>query len=643
MADIPGNTSTTAVLTGTGVFTSSLETNGDSDWWRINAIAGRTYDITLSGDGSPTSLDDAYIILRDATGTQIKYDTVWNGQSETLAFTATSAGPYYIEVQDYSNGDNLPEGSYRLTTRMNDSLPNNATTTAVLTNGTIAGALEANTDSDWYRVTIKAGQSVDFLLSGDGSPTSLDDAYITLRDANGNQIKYDLVWNGAAERLAYTAVTAGTYYIEISDYSADDDAPEGSFRLTTRLTDTVPNNAITTQVLRDGSALTGVIDTSGDVDWVRFDAVAGRTYTLRLTGDGSAAGLADQYLGLLDNNGTRIDYDYAYGAGYALLTFTASRTGRYFIEAAGQNADDWGRYRLSVVSDSPVLTGTAGNDTLTGGANDNRIIGLAGHDSLDGGAGNDTLVGGAGNDTLIGGAGIDTADYSGSAPAHIYLKVADPQNTWHGLDVLSGIENLLGSSAGDRFFGSDVANMLDGAGGNDQLYGGGGDDILIGGAGNDYLHGGAGVDTAVFTGVAAVNADLVAASAVGQGTDTLAGVENLTGAAGNDTLAGNAFANALNGGAGADRLIGRGGSDLLTGGAGADRFVFDNFHGNDRITDFEDGIDRIEIGGPTTGYGDLTIVNWGTNGAVVSWGGGTTITIPGITAAQLTAADFIFV
>ena len=207
--------------------------------------------------------------------------------------------------------------------------------------------------------------------------------------------------------------------------------------------------------------------------------------------------------------------------------------------------------------------------------------------------------------------------------------------------MLSGIENLLGGSGNDRFFGSTVANVLNGGAGNDQLYGGGGNDTLIGGAGNDFFHGGADADVILFEGSAAVDVDIVRTTATGQGTDTLGGVENITGGSGSDIIRGNAAANVLNGAVGNDTLVGRGGSDVLTGGSGSDRFVFANWDGNDRITDFQNGLDRIEIGGPTTGFRDLAVYN-SAEGAVISWGGGTTITLVGIDRSMVDAGDFIF-
>ncbi|WP_306249765.1 M10 family metallopeptidase C-terminal domain-containing protein [Parvularcula sp. IMCC14364] len=51
----------------------------------------------------------------------------------------------------------------------------------------------------------------------------------------------------------------------------------------------------------------------------------------------------------------------------------------------------------------------------------------------------------------------------------------------------------------------------------------------------------------------------------------------------------------LTGGAGDDLLISGPGADLMTGGDGADTFVIENLHGTDTITDFEAGIDVVDL------------------------------------------------
>jgi serralysin len=72
-------------------------------------------------------------------------------------------------------------------------------------------------------------------------------------------------------------------------------------------------------------------------------------------------------------------------------------------------------------------------------------------------------------------------------------------------------------------------------------------------------------------------------------------IENANGGSGRDYLVGNHVSNKLNGNAGNDVLNGLGGDDILTGGAGADEFRFFDNPGNDRITDFVSGVDKINL------------------------------------------------
>ena len=142
---------------------------------------------------------------------------------------------------------------------------------------------------------------------------------------------------------------------------------------------------------------------------------------------------------------------------------------------------------------------------------------------LFGGAGDDTLMGGEGGDYIDGGSGNDTASYAragASAGVTINLGDADhdgddstneivnaggdaangdnPAADGYAGDVLKNIENLIGSTLADAFYGTAGANMLEGGDGNDTLWGAGGNDTLVAGKGVDVLNGGGGADTFVF-------------------------------------------------------------------------------------------------------------------------------------------------
>ena len=146
------------------------------------------------------------------------------------------------------------------------------------------------------------------------------------------------------------------------------------------------------------------------------------------------------------------------------------------------------------------LTSGLSGGTLEGGLGDDVLIGLAGPDILLGGDGADVLNGGAGDDVLNGGTGVDTASYAGAASGvTVNLSLATAQDTLGaGVDTLTGIENLTGSSHNDTLTGTSGNNTLDGGDGDDLLFAGSGKDVLIGGAGADQLSGGGGADVFVF-------------------------------------------------------------------------------------------------------------------------------------------------
>jgi len=257
-----------------------------------------------------------------------------------------------------------------------------------------------------------------------------------------------------------------------------------------------------------------------------------------------------------------------------------------------------------------TLDGGNGNDTLIGGDGHDQLLGGIGADSLDGGTGNDVIVGGAGNDTLSGGAGNDAFSYTFGDGADVIdggdgsdsLTILGTANsnvlsvTWtaSGLTTfngqsLTGIEHvtadLLGGGPDTLSYVGTTASVtvdlslhaafgFDSIAGIENVTGGSGNDTLIGDGAANVLTGGAGNDT-YFVGAG----DTVVEAAVA-GTDTVnssvsftlgANVENLTLSGGANIIGtGNALANVILGNAGANTLSGGAGDDLLNGGAGQD-------------------------------------------------------------------------
>ncbi|MCF6370695.1 M10 family metallopeptidase [Rhizobium halophilum] len=220
------------------------------------------------------------------------------------------------------------------------------------------------------------------------------------------------------------------------------------------------------------------------------------------------------------------------------------------------------------------VRGGSAADSIIGNQAKNVLWGYSGNDTLSGDAGNDTLVGGLGADRLYGGTGSDTASYAG-AKASVIANLASPTSNRGEAsgDSYSSIENLAGSSYGDRLYGDAAANVLSGGKGDDILSGDAGSDLLYGGIGADKLYGGSGSDTASYaTAAVAVYANLTSPSMNTNDAkgDSYSSIENLTGSRYNDRLYGNSGANTLSGGDGHDLLLGGAGSDRLYGANGTD-------------------------------------------------------------------------
>lgn len=275
--------------------------------------------------------------------------------------------------------------------------------------------------------------------------------------------------------------------------------------------------------------------------------------------------------------GTQADDDLAGSPGEVVCglggddTMAGSDGDDVLVGGSGIDTADFNAAPSGITADLGAGAATGqGDDTLrgienvTGSSHGDVLIGDAGPNALLGGGGVDVLAGGPGADTLDGGPGRDTVDYSDAA-AGVRVNLSTGRASGEGSDLLTRVENVVGSPFADRLTGSAGSNTLEGRAGDDTLVGMGGADVLDGGPGSD---------TAGFPGApAGIAADLVAGTAIGHGADRLVGIENLTGSAHDDLLTGSAGPNRLRGLGGTDTLAGGEGADTLEGGPGPDSLV----------------------------------------------------------------------
>ena len=233
---------------------------------------------------------------------------------------------------------------------------------------------------------------------------------------------------------------------------------------------------------------------------------------------------------------------------------------------------------------SPLLTyGHFGAGTGLVGIAFNTII-----ENATGGDGDDVLIANEVANILNGGEGQDAASYEASDEA-VTADLSDSNPEAGGTaagDILTNIENLIGSDF------------------DDTLTGDAGDNHLIGRDGDDMLNGGAGSDTASYESsdeeVTINLSDSTAESGGHAQGDRLTNIENLIGSRFNDILTGDGGGvNTLNGGAGDDDIFADHGRAIMIGGAGSDVFAISHIASTIEdacvITDFSISDDWLDF------------------------------------------------
>src|SRR5262245_51175008 len=100
-----------------------------------------------------------------------------------------------------------------------DGVPGSTGTTFTLSSGSsVRGYVNSNGDQDWYAVTLTAGQTYTFALSGFGTG-ALSDGYLRLLNSSGTEVANDDDSGPLANsKLTFTASSSGTYYISSQGY-----------------------------------------------------------------------------------------------------------------------------------------------------------------------------------------------------------------------------------------------------------------------------------------------------------------------------------------------------------------------------------------------------------------------------------------
>lgn len=587
--------------------------------------AGGGNDLLIGGGGNDTlrggTGDDVYAYTSPGWGQDVIDD---DGGTDTLDLTQVAGRePIGLSLAD-ADGDGAADD---LVFQYEDGSRH------TILNHTGAGRLEQLRVADEYD-----GSVDDYSIRDGGAFTSGQDILYGTAGA-------DTLRGGAGDDALFGNAGDDTLLIEGGDDVAFGGTGNDTYHLIGAFGDADIQDAGGSDTLRVETSIMGASYTFPLDAEIRADG----DMHLRF-GNGSDVWVANQGQGLGIETYTEV-YTYSgstHTSTYGVRTTAQGATsGNDFLvgSAAAEN--------LSGGAGDDMVAGGGGDDTLTAGAGYDLLLGgfgndiyrvaaggiaeiydVSGADTLD--MSGDSLVSGywqgGSNLSLTFGSGAQVYIYGqGNAGSRIetitlasgtYSLASGPSGS-AGNDILLpaygvSMQSLYGNGGDDVLLargatgsvglnGGDGNDILVGGAYSDTLIGGTGDDTLRGGGGNDTLDGGTGTDAASYTDAASpviVNlgtttfsngSDTVAGGTArdGQGgIDTLYGIEDVSGSAGNDTLIGSDTQdNWFWGGAGNDSIIG--------GASGYDGLSFKGATGS-VIADLDTGIIQDGMGGTDT-------------------------------------------
>ena len=447
-----------------------------------------------------------------------------------------------------------------------------------------------------------------------------------------------------------------------------------------------------------------VTESSGDVSGLTTDVSsfitsqvivneAGATFSVSDTDpNGTASGLATGYTPAFTNSGTfevsAIGDAYGINSGApsptitnnATFTVSSSDGNAYGIDATagystitndgplsvtgaenvyGIDAGQWGG---GAIVNQGTLSATGGADATTYGiyingftysgtiTNSGTISAQTAIDVASNGAGQPILA--ITNTGTIDGAIVldddnNSITNTGSIVGAIHF--GNGNNTYNG----SG-----GTLSGDIYLGYGTNTVTLGNDG-ETVFGGGGSDTITGGAGNDFIeidsgtntiNGGGGFNTlSLADSAAGVTVNLAAGTLTGNGSSTIANIQEVIGSSFGDTMIAGASAatfisgsgySTLEGGAGNDTLVAGTSGDLMTGGGGDNTFIFSAGDHRLTITDFDANGDQdaLDIDGYTSAQ---SITQQGAN-TLITLSGTDSILLDNVQASSLAGDDIVY-
>src|SRR5215475_1794224 len=438
-----------------------------------------------------------------------------------------------------------------------DTVAGSTGTSSTMSSGTsVRGFINGSGDQDWYSVSLTAGQTYTFTLSGFGVG-ALSDSYLRLLNSSGSQITYDDDSGPLANsKLTFTASTSGTYFLSAQGYGTT----TGQYLLTMATGTTPYAPTITVSDVADFLTNTywevnGSIAHHWNVSTISYNVqgltadraalarvafqlwseVANLTF-VETTGTGqitlddtqSGAFSSSNYgsNGIITSATVNVDPTW-YGSSSAIDSYTLQTfiheighalglghagayngSATYGVDNIYAN-DTWQYTIMSYMSENnyggasyrftmtPMMADILAIQNLYGASSTHAGDTVYGFGSTAGSMYNFSTYSSAPSLTIFDSGGTDTLNCSGYSQNQVINLTG---GSFSNVGGLVGNIGIYTTSVIENAIGGSGNDTIIGNSADNTLTGNGGNDTITGGAGNDTIDGGTGSDTAVYSG-----------------------------------------------------------------------------------------------------------------------------------------------
>jgi Ca2+-binding RTX toxin-like protein len=227
-SSIDDEPATVPIAVGASV-TGVIDVTGDMDDISVTLVAGQRYMISLMGTGA-SALRDSYLEIFNPSLVSVGHDDDGGvGTNSVMTITAAVSGTYTIRASAFANSGT---GQYTVDVRQmgTDSIPATIGGAVPIGQGITFGFRETDSDSDYYKISLVAGQSYSFsVAAGTDHETSFNpipagefDTILVLRGPTGAILTSndDISWpSDASSSFQFQATSTGDYYLEVTAYT----------------------------------------------------------------------------------------------------------------------------------------------------------------------------------------------------------------------------------------------------------------------------------------------------------------------------------------------------------------------------------------------------------------------------------------